>query len=292
MLVDLVQITAEDGLRLDGVLHRAPPGTPRQSRFDAVVCLHGTGSNFYSSSLYRQLTPRWLQLGISVLWANTRGHDGLSTAVTAQGRRQQGAAYERFSESPADVRGCVAWLVAQGQNRVGVIGHSAGAVKAIYAQAVQPHANVVGLIAISPPRLSYAHFVTSPKKREFLDTYRRAELLCSVGEGHTLMDVTFPLSYTISAAGYLEKYGPAEDYNVLKLLPRIGCPVLFTYGELEVEREVAFAELPQQIAGAMTPNQSVDVAVIAGADHVYSGQIAALGQVIEPWLLRSDVRKP
>ena len=287
MLVDLVQIAAADGLRLDGVLHASTEAQKGNSRCDAIVCIHGTGSNFYSSNIFQKLTPGWLERGIQVAWANTRGHDGLATVYTDKGRRRQGAAYEQFQESPFDLRAWADFLVERGAARIVYFGHSSGAVKAIYSQAVQPHPAVVGVAAVSPPRLSHSFFSASAKRQEFLDSFRRAEMLVDAGEANALLEVTFPMPYVVSAGGYLEKYGPAEEYNVLKLLPQVRCPTLVTYGSVEVEREIAFQGMPDAVTqlSPLSPNgEFIRTAVIDGADHVYTARTEELGRAVEAWL--------
>ena len=87
---------------------------------DAWLCIHGTGSNFYSASTLAGLAPKLLAGGAAVLRANTRGHDLLSTGPA--GRWVQGAAFERVDESPLDLRAWVDFLA-----RVAFIDRLAGA---------------------------------------------------------------------------------------------------------------------------------------------------------------------
>ena len=98
------------------------------------------------------------------------------------------------------------------------------------------------------------------------------------------MDVTFPLPYTVTASGYIDKYGRQERYNVLKHLGRLGCPTLVTFGSLEVQSNVAFAGLPDDIESSVAAGQDLTVATIAGADHVYSGARTELFARMERWL--------
>src|SRR4051812_36651988 len=123
MLVDLVQTVATDGVYLDGALHSPPSGTASSVGIEAVLCLHGTGSNFYNSTLWAGLIPKMLGWGTAVLAVNTRGHDGISGAVTLHGRRQQGAAYEVVDESRHDVAGWLKFLVDRGYSRIAIVGH-------------------------------------------------------------------------------------------------------------------------------------------------------------------------
>src|SRR5262245_46747409 len=136
MLVNLIQTTTRDGVRLDGMFQ--PAQVPPAVSVDAFCLVHGTGGNFYSSSLFEALGQRLLELGCGVLRVNTRGHDGISTAVTAQGGRRLGAAYEVVDDCRHDLAAWLDWLRQQAGPRVGLIGHSLGALKAIYTLAQEP----------------------------------------------------------------------------------------------------------------------------------------------------------
>ena len=94
MLLDLVQTPTRDGVKLDGSFQS--PTTPGSAVLpvDALCLVHGTGGNFYSSTLFDSLAGRLLELGCTVLRVNTRGHDLMSTAATSRGGRRLGAAYE------------------------------------------------------------------------------------------------------------------------------------------------------------------------------------------------------
>ncbi|HXT60419.1 MAG TPA: alpha/beta fold hydrolase [Pirellulales bacterium] len=290
MIVDLVQVAATDGLRLDGALHAPPANLPAEVGVDAVLCLHGTGGNFYSSSLFASLAPRFLKLGAAVLTVNTRGHDLVNTGAGRGDRRPQGAACELVDECRLDLAAWVGWLVERGYRRIALAGHSLGAVKAIYALAHDEHhalQAVVGLMAISPPRLSYSHFRQGPKAAEFQAELAAAEQLVREGRGETLMSVHFPLPYLISAAGYVDKYGPAERYNLLNFAPRVACPALYTFGTLELQHNPAFQGLPELLEAQAAQGANLKVAAIIGADHFYSGVHSELADRLEFWLRRT-----
>ncbi len=153
MIVELVRVHTADEVRLDGALQRPPDGLAAALGIDVLLCLHGTGSNFYGSSLFAALTPRLLQAGIAVLTVNTRGHD-LVSAVSGGRRRLQGAAFELVDECRLDVAAWVDWLSQGGFSRIGLAGHSLGALKAVYSLARDEQrsiSQVTCLLAISPP---------------------------------------------------------------------------------------------------------------------------------------------
>lgn len=286
MLVDLVQTSTRDGLRLDGVF--LPPTGSGSSALliDALCFLHGTGGNFYSSSLFDDLGERLRALGCGVLRVNTRGHDAVSTAQTEQGGRRQGAAYEVVDHCRHDIAAWLTWLRQRVGPRVGLLGHSMGAIKCLYAAAHAPQDAPVCIVAVSPPRLSYSWFCSSPEGADFLQTYQLAERHAANGEAGTLLEVKLPLPFLITAGGYLEKYGPEERYNYLHFAAAVPCPTLVTLGSVELANNMAFRDAPQALEELAAKRKNLSVETIPGADHFYNGVRDALWTRLETWLRR------
>jgi len=268
MLVDLVHVTTRDGVRLDGV-YQAPTRTT-STDVDGVLLVHGTGSNFYGSTLFDSLAECLLTLGVGVLRVNTRGHDLVSTASTPRGGRRFGAAYEIVDDCRHDLAAWIDLLQQRCGSRIGLIGHSLGAVKCLYAMAAEPDPRVVRLVAVSPPRLSHSWFLASDRAAEFRNAYDQAQALVGAGEPEALMEVRIPLPFVVTAAGYVEKYGSDERYNYLKWIDKIACPTLVTFGAIEARDNMAFRDAAAALAGA------VGVVMIDGADHFYTGVREAL----------------
>lgn len=283
MIVDLVQAQTADGVRLDGI-YLAPAGADTDYPLDAVCFIHGTGGNFYSSTLFDALAEHFLARGCGVLRVNTRGHDGISTAVTPQGGRRQGAAYEAVDDCRHDLAAWTQWLRDRAGPRVGIVGHSLGAVKALYALAAPGAPPLTALVALSPPRLSYSWFCESARGPQFLEEYRRAEQLLQQGQPTALLDVKLPLPFVITAAGYAEKYGPEERYNYLKFIGAVPCPTLVTLGAIEAAYNMAFAGAIEVLQERAARLPRVQATLIPGADHFYSGVRGALFTQIENWI--------
>jgi hypothetical protein len=295
MLVDLVQVETRDAMRLHGALElpagrTAGSASPPASLIDAWLCIHGTGSNFYSASTLAGLTGKLLAAGAAVLRANTRGHDLVSTGPSAGGRWVQGAAFERVDESPLDLRAWIDFLAGRGFRSIGLLGHSLGAIKSIFTLAAAAAPQVAALVAISPPRLSYAWFCASARAEGFRQTFARAQELVGAGREDELLLVDFPLKYYVSAGGFVDRYGPEERYYVVRLLDRVRVPTLVTYGSSEVQGNLAFRGMPEDVEKTATAANLLQVAVIAGADHIYTGCHDALAGRILSWLGRMDRR--
>jgi pimeloyl-ACP methyl ester carboxylesterase len=278
--VDLVNTTASDGVRLDGAIWAAAFDGP-QCEFDAVMCLHGVGGNFYGSRLFDALTEPLRARGISVLRVNTRGHDGVSTASTPHGGRLQGAAYERVSDCCLDVAAWADFLVAANLPRIAIIGHSLGALKAIYAQAYAPHEAVRRIVAISPPRLSYTKFVHGTDAQRFRSSLEMAEQLVREGQPQMLFLASFPFPLILAAATFLDKYGIEERYNLLKFSERLATPTWFVYGAEELASGgSAFDGVTQEIESAAWGSRTPSVHVIPDANHFYVGSLNELSHVV------------
>ena len=281
--MEIVRFTAADGADLHGALD--PTATPAESSATAAVFLHGAGSNFYGSTLLEKLLPTFGQLGVQLFAINTRGHDLACTVRVPGGARRGGAAFEVVDECRHDIRGAVDFLISRGHRQIALIGHSLGALKAIYAQAIDPHEAVSHVVAISPPLLSYAAFAEGPRRRDFLQMMSRAEQLVAAGEGEHLLNVTIPLPLLITAAGYVDKYGAAERYNLLRFAAQVTQPMQLLFGEREVESESeAFGGLDDKLRQlGHQSNRAWGVRVIPAADHFYTGRAHTLAEEISHW---------
>jgi pimeloyl-ACP methyl ester carboxylesterase len=282
--VDLVQTTTRDGVRLDGVFQAPPAPGSAGLPVDAVCFVHGTGGNFYSSTLFDAFAERFLELGSAVLRVNTRGHDLMSNAVTAKGGRRLGAAYELVDECRHDLAAWLDWLRPRAGERVGLVGHSLGAVKCLYALAHEPRLPARCVAALSPPRLSYSWFCSNPEGPQFLETYAQAERHVEAGQPAALLDVKLPLPFVVTAVGYVEKYGPDERYNYLRFLASVPCPTLVTLGSIEVANNMAFRGAPEALAELGDRRGRLTVATVGGADHFYTGVRPDLLTRVEGWL--------
>jgi pimeloyl-ACP methyl ester carboxylesterase len=265
--LSLVRVETTDGIVLDGALYR-----PLQSGnlpIDAFLLVHGTGSNFYAPGVLETFTGQAIAEGTAVLRVNTRGHDGICSLPARTGSVQGGATCERISDCVLDVGAWVNLLEGRGYVRIVLVGYSMGGVKAIYSQAYAPHSAVRGIVGISPPRFSHERLSSGLRGETFAAEFSRASQLVADGQGETLLPVTQPLPFVATAAGYVEKYGPANRYDYIPLLTQLGCPALILIGSESIRTSAAFDDLPAAIAAVGRPN--IVCSVIEGANISYKG---------------------
>ena len=106
------------------------------------------------------------------------------------------------------------------------------------------------------------------------------------------MQTRIPVPLLISAAGFVDKYGPEERYNFLGFASQVSCPLLFTFGSQELEHGgLAFAGLPRAIEDLATASGgqwSAEVTVIAGADHHYRTGREQLQLQLSRWIQQQN----
>jgi alpha/beta superfamily hydrolase len=287
LIVDLVRTTTSDGHRLDGAFLAPAAGAVKTSNLDACLFLHGVGSNFYANNLFDYLASQLCQQGLAVLRVNTRGHDTISISWGSTGPVRQGAAYETVDHCRQDISAWVQFLNNRGFTKLGLLGHSLGAIKAIYSQAFAAEICIQAIIACSAPRLSYSAFMNSEAQPRFFESLATAKEHVEHGRPEALFQAAFPFPLLITAGGYLDKYGVEERYNILKFVDRLTRPLLVTYGQLELERGgIAFAGMPEAVLSRKRPDQAIEAATIPGADHIYSGAYEQLAVAVVAWLSR------
>jgi pimeloyl-ACP methyl ester carboxylesterase len=284
MLVELVRSLTADGHRLDGALTVPATDSALHLDLDALLLLHGVAGNFYSGNLFDRLVAEFVEAGVAALRVNTRGHDSVSVVWGKSGPMFQGAAYEIVDQCRFDLAAWLDFLQQRGYRQIGVLGHSLGAIKAIYTQVHAPHACVRRIVACSPPRLSYSAFMNSEAQPRFFESVAAAQEQVERGQSNALIMSKFPTPLWITATGYIDKYGREERYNILNFIDRVTCPILVTYGELELASGgIAFAGMDQAVASRRRDGQSLTVVTIPGADHAYTGAADRLATVIMDW---------
>ena len=129
--------------------------------------LHGLGGNFYGSSLNLRLADALRDMGMAVAIVNTRGHDGISMNPVSGRAATIGAAYEIVDDCRQDVAGWIGWLGERGYSQIALVGHSLGAIKALYAQAHLRHEMIRTMVGLSATRLCHERFLESERAEDF-----------------------------------------------------------------------------------------------------------------------------
>jgi pimeloyl-ACP methyl ester carboxylesterase len=292
--VDLVSVETDDGVFLDGALHRPAANSPTQFGVDLVICHHGAGGNFYrrfsrQPSLFDAVSDDLLRDGFTVLRVNNRGHD----TAFPMGRRTLGSAFEIVDDCRHDWKAWLDFAERGGYRHVALWGVSLGAVKTIYYLAQVQDQRVVCAIANSPPSFSYSMFLDSDAGANFREDLERATQLIQRGQGNTIIEVSVPPPplpdlprFWFSAQSYVDKYGPRDRYDYFRYLPQVRVPLLLTSGSLEDRSLAGLVFQALAIRGPLLHDEmpNVKYATIDGADHAYTNRTVELSETIRRWL--------
>jgi hypothetical protein len=218
---------------------------------------------------------------------NNRGHDGMYNL----GPRRLGAAYEVIDDARRDFRAWSDFASARGYRRLAIWGHSLGAVKTVYVNAVEPDERVVCAIASSPPRFVHQAYVDSEHGARFLHDIAAAQASVDAGEPEHLIEALIPQPRVFSARTLLDKYGSQARYDYFQHLPNVRIPLLLTLGSLEIP-DVSFAPLAQRGPALSGESSLLHYSLIDGADHFYTGRTDPLWSAASRFLETAAAPQP
>jgi len=284
---ELVHTITSDFVRLHGFYRESNATLVTNTETGAItaaILTHGLGGNFYSSRLLLHLAKVLESIGIHVVIANTRGHDMINSSTWAGKTRSVGAAFEDVADSKMDIGAWADFLVKRGHTNIAAVGHSLGAIKSIYSQAFAAHPNIKNIIALSATRLSYAKLSDSPRGELFRETIKKCESLIALNKGQEPIQVPFPFPTWMCPQGYLDKYGPGGSFNWLDFIDRIEIPTLMLFGEKELNDNVAFEGLRDDLELLKSGWNPLAIHEIEDADHFYTSRFSEVGENIVRWL--------
>ena len=105
-----------------------------------------------------------------------------------------------------------------------------------------------------------------------------------------MLEPQVPPGFRLSSARtYLDKWGPGERNNVLRLLPDVRVPVLVTVGGLEGQTPqssdwLQFGNYAPQLEALAASTPNVTFKLIEGANHAYAGRVEALWDAASAFL--------
>jgi len=290
---EIVSVETDDGVGLDGILMKPTGGGTNSLPVDCMIMHHGVAGKFYHHGVFDSMSDHLVANGCAAISANNRGHHTVYAAQVRGESRLLGAAYEIVDDSRYDLAAWIDFAVALGYRRIGLWGHSLGAVKTIYYLATQSDDRIVCAVASSPPRQCFENYLAQPpEERALFDgEYAAAKQAIDEGEPERLIATTYRRRTLFTAQTYVDKYGPASRYDIFKHLPAVETPLLVTWGGLEPlpsnEGNVSFHELPGAAPKLAQEHANLRFAEIAGGNHYYSGKTDDLWGVAHTWL--SDI---
>jgi acetyl esterase/lipase len=245
----------------------------------------GLGSRFSSGQpLIRALSARLNRAGLGYLKLDTRGHD----VVARAGRRLVGAAFERFRDSVHDLRAAIGAAAACGYRRVVLAGHSTGANKALHYAARGRDRRLRALALLGP-----VSDVAGEMKRVGAAELRRR---VAAAERLARRDprALVPRAWGFyGARRYVSLYKPGQGEDVFPYyrpharwtaLGSVRVPLAVVLGGRDEFLDRPAAAVIDAFRRHARRTQSFTGAIVAGADHGFTGRERRLAELIVRWV--------
>lgn len=291
----LVRFEAADGVELTGLLYE-PPRRGRR----AAVFVHGTGgASIFDSRRTNLLADVFRGAGVAFFPFNNRGAH-LLRRLRRAGKRKSvpgGMAHEVIRGCVPDLDGAIAELRRRGYRDVTLIGHSTGANKiAVYDHYRPRNAAKRYVLLAGGDDTGLLYEQLGP--RRFASALEKARARIRERRGEELVPPSvsgLPMSWR----SFYDMANPDGDYNVFPFLEAmrgirlsrrrlfrhllgIRKPSLVLYGDRD---EYCYGDVPACVAAlASVAGPNFELAIMADADHGFSGREEELGRVMVGWM--------
>ena len=198
----------------------------------------------------------------------TSGNMALRFDFSGNGQSEGRFSDSTYSKQISEMQVAVEFLRAEGVGRIGLAGHSLGAVVALLSAPRVPSVFAVCTLAGRLVGLTPSHFLNAEQKSQVLETGR----------------VTFT-SRGRSLALTQDFFSDAEQYRPAELVADLAHPLLIVHGDRDDIVPVSEA----QGAVAINP-EGIELAVIENADHMFSGEEHRLevSRLVVDWFVRQS----
>jgi pimeloyl-ACP methyl ester carboxylesterase len=286
-----VRFEATDGVELSGLLFESGRATKR-----AIVFLHGTGgSSVFESKRTNRLAEELLRAGFAYFPFNNRGALIMRWLRSRKGRVGGGYAYEKIRDCVFDIDGAARELRRRGYRELWLVGHSTGANKIAVYDSRKPRNPFKGYVLLGggdDTGMLWQHL----GDRRFRLALAKAKAMIPAKRGEDFVPrsiSSLPMSWT----AFRDMANPDGDYNVFPFMEvmrgirlsrrarfryvrAIRKPALFVYGENDVYCADGASRTVAALADALGAKPNVELAIIADADHGFSGKERELAAVI------------
>lgn len=284
LVENIVFVTTEDGLELEGLLIR-PQSVEKTDPL--IIWVHGMHRRF-SQREFVEIGRQLARLGRPFLTVNTRGHDLGAWFRTPSGFVLGGTAWEQFIDSPFDIAAWTELARKEGYKNYILVGAGYGAPKVVFYQVQRQDRQLVGCVFASSGTI-VRDKITDLAPAE---TTALAKSMIAEGRGQELMAmgaVSDSFGSTVSAQVYADRtrihrefYGEGSDRP--PALAQIRQAIFVLYGSKAERRDRPLPAFIETIRRTAVQSPSVQAKIIDGATNTFLGYEAAVAREISGWI--------
>lgn len=242
----------------------------------AVVWIHGNTGKFCDYP-YIAVGRAIAEQGYVFITGNTRGHDISATLwrMPADEPVAGGSAWEIYEEAPYDIGAWVSYAAGLGIQKVILIGHSLGAAKVIFYQALRQDSRVGAIVAASPDLRGHWSAELVSAAQQMVAGKKGTELLPPIMSEfwYRLSAQNIVSRSTLLSQTYFAATGSPH-------IAKVASPLLVFFGTHDVG---GATELDIVRKNAVKASR-VNTHLIENADHVYTGCESQTANLIVNWI--------
>lgn len=270
-MFESIRTITKDKLHLDGIYSEGSKDKP------AVLFIHGMFNNFQTPNFVKPLGNKLHEKGFAFLATNNRG-------------AEEGSKYELLEEAHLDITAGVKFLLDKGYEKIILVGHSAGTVKAVRYLFEGEYKNKVVKLVLIVPVDSLGGRIANGRKdiEKFLAI---AEEKVVEGKGKDLITSEFDhdtLSYQTFISWYKrDDFGKMfefcdKNYD-FPLLKKINLPTKIIVGTKDKYFYPTNPEHAEEAMKILLENTSnLEGKIIQNADHAFNGfEEELVGEIVK-----------
>lgn len=279
----------EDGLELSGLLQE-------EKSNKVVIAVHGIGSSCMKKR-DEMIGEKVNKMGISYFSFNNRGHDAVTiiNKETVNGNipTMQGSSFEDVEESYYDIKAAIVEMLDRGYTEIYLQGHSLGCTKILYTyhKLIEKQENdilekIKGVLLLSLVDIvGLVEQLSMKYEKEILISKLQREIQNPMSCQLFRFTESFPPMSAKTLLRYIKNNQNIDVANYRKekenylFLQEIQVPLFMRWG---TEKELVFQPIKQiiQRIEKNVKNKRVDINVIEGATHNYTGKEEELANQI------------
>lgn len=282
----LVEFKAEDGMKLDGYIHKCDTENKK-----ILIQIHGMTSNCFKKR-EKVIASKIDNINIASLCFNTRGSEILKYIKDDNGNKKiAGTAYEDIEESYFDILGAIKYVVELGYTSIYLQGHSLGATKVVYVYNKMKKENnkylkyIKGILLLSlvdiPDMIktySNIEYIKYAEEKE-----KKGELLELMPMGSFIHPISIKTYLKYIKDSNIDFAQYSKENNEFEVLNGINVPIFMRWGNINelIKRN---AEEQAKFMNQKIKNNQKDINYINDANHSYNGKEEILANEIYNFL--------